>query len=218
MRAALKERHPYETPIVLFLEASGGDQGTLTTALRRNKARDRPAVKTGAKAPAQVRLDVETSQSAGSTARARTRNRRRLWRYGRSLGTARGRTRPACARSPPCRASAPGVAGLVPVHVEHRLPIGVAREQGGMVGDVGNERAACRCRTTRRRRCGPACGRAPRPPSRRAASSWPASYRLTSFAIGPKTRRTFWKLPFMPSGAWVIRPSSIQNAHSAQAP
>jgi periplasmic divalent cation tolerance protein len=29
VRAALKERHPYETPIVLFLEASGGDQGTL---------------------------------------------------------------------------------------------------------------------------------------------------------------------------------------------
>ena len=26
---ALKERHPYETPIVLFLEVSGGDQGTL---------------------------------------------------------------------------------------------------------------------------------------------------------------------------------------------
>ena len=29
VRAALKERHPYETPIVLFLEASGGDQATL---------------------------------------------------------------------------------------------------------------------------------------------------------------------------------------------
>ncbi len=29
VRAALKERHPYETPIVLFLEVSGGDQGTL---------------------------------------------------------------------------------------------------------------------------------------------------------------------------------------------
>ena len=27
--AALKARHPYETPIVLFLEVSGGDQGTL---------------------------------------------------------------------------------------------------------------------------------------------------------------------------------------------
>jgi periplasmic divalent cation tolerance protein len=29
VRAALKERHPYETPIVLFLDVSGGDQGTL---------------------------------------------------------------------------------------------------------------------------------------------------------------------------------------------
>lgn len=29
VRAALKERHPYETPIVLFLEVSGGDQATL---------------------------------------------------------------------------------------------------------------------------------------------------------------------------------------------
>src|SRR5690349_16764053 len=29
VRAALKERHPYETPIVLFLEVSGGDQDTL---------------------------------------------------------------------------------------------------------------------------------------------------------------------------------------------
>ena len=29
VRAALKERHPYETPIVLFIEVSGGDQGTL---------------------------------------------------------------------------------------------------------------------------------------------------------------------------------------------
>jgi periplasmic divalent cation tolerance protein len=29
VRAALKERHPYETPIILFLDVSGGDQGTL---------------------------------------------------------------------------------------------------------------------------------------------------------------------------------------------
>ena len=29
VRAALKERHPYETPIILFLHVSGGDQGTL---------------------------------------------------------------------------------------------------------------------------------------------------------------------------------------------
>ena len=27
--AALKERHPYETPIILFLEPSGGDEATL---------------------------------------------------------------------------------------------------------------------------------------------------------------------------------------------
>jgi periplasmic divalent cation tolerance protein len=29
LRAALKERHPYETPIILFIEPSGGDADTL---------------------------------------------------------------------------------------------------------------------------------------------------------------------------------------------
>ena len=29
VRAALKARHPYETPIVLFIPVSGGDAGTL---------------------------------------------------------------------------------------------------------------------------------------------------------------------------------------------
>ncbi|MDQ4134641.1 MAG: divalent-cation tolerance protein CutA [Pseudomonadota bacterium] len=29
VRAALKERHPYETPIILFLEPTGGDADTL---------------------------------------------------------------------------------------------------------------------------------------------------------------------------------------------
>jgi periplasmic divalent cation tolerance protein len=29
VRAALKERHPYETPIVLFIPTAGGDRGTL---------------------------------------------------------------------------------------------------------------------------------------------------------------------------------------------
>jgi periplasmic divalent cation tolerance protein len=29
VRAALKARHPYETPIILFLDVAGGDQGTL---------------------------------------------------------------------------------------------------------------------------------------------------------------------------------------------
>jgi periplasmic divalent cation tolerance protein len=29
VRAALKARHPYETPIILFLDVSGGDQATL---------------------------------------------------------------------------------------------------------------------------------------------------------------------------------------------
>ena len=29
VRAALKERHPYETPIVLFIPVTGGDAGTL---------------------------------------------------------------------------------------------------------------------------------------------------------------------------------------------
>jgi len=35
VRAALKERHPYETPIVLFIEVSGGDQGTLDWLMAR---------------------------------------------------------------------------------------------------------------------------------------------------------------------------------------
>jgi periplasmic divalent cation tolerance protein len=29
VRAALKERHPYETPIILFIEPTGGDEATL---------------------------------------------------------------------------------------------------------------------------------------------------------------------------------------------
>lgn len=29
VRAVLKERHPYETPVILFLEPAGGDAGTL---------------------------------------------------------------------------------------------------------------------------------------------------------------------------------------------
>jgi len=33
VRAALKERHPYETPIVLFLEVAGGDQSTVAWLL-----------------------------------------------------------------------------------------------------------------------------------------------------------------------------------------
>lgn len=33
VRAALKERHPYETPVILFLEAAGGDGGTLAWLL-----------------------------------------------------------------------------------------------------------------------------------------------------------------------------------------
>ena len=38
VRAALKERHPYETPIMLFLEASGGDQATLDWLLAETGA------------------------------------------------------------------------------------------------------------------------------------------------------------------------------------
>jgi periplasmic divalent cation tolerance protein len=30
LAAALKERHPYETPIILFIEPSGGDEATLS--------------------------------------------------------------------------------------------------------------------------------------------------------------------------------------------
>ncbi len=30
VRAALKERHPYETPIILFLDVSGGDADTIS--------------------------------------------------------------------------------------------------------------------------------------------------------------------------------------------
>lgn len=37
VRTALKERHPYETPIVLFLEASGGDRGTLDWLLAETR-------------------------------------------------------------------------------------------------------------------------------------------------------------------------------------
>src|SRR5215210_1829774 len=37
VRAALKERHPYETPIVLFLEVSGGDRDTLDWLLVESK-------------------------------------------------------------------------------------------------------------------------------------------------------------------------------------
>ena len=29
VRASLKERHPYETPIILFLETAGGDEATV---------------------------------------------------------------------------------------------------------------------------------------------------------------------------------------------
>jgi periplasmic divalent cation tolerance protein len=33
VRRALKARHPYETPIILFLEVSGGDEATLAWLL-----------------------------------------------------------------------------------------------------------------------------------------------------------------------------------------
>lgn len=38
VRAALKARHPYETPIVLFLEVSGGDQATLDWLFAETRA------------------------------------------------------------------------------------------------------------------------------------------------------------------------------------
>src|SRR5829696_1763136 len=37
-----------------------------------------------------------------------------------------------------------GVVRLVSIHVEHRLPIGVAREQGRMVGNIGNDEQLAR--------------------------------------------------------------------------
>ena len=38
VRAALKERHPYETPIILFLETAGADEGTLDWLLNETQA------------------------------------------------------------------------------------------------------------------------------------------------------------------------------------
>ena len=38
---ALKARHPYETPIILFLEVSGGDPATLAWLLAETGAEDR---------------------------------------------------------------------------------------------------------------------------------------------------------------------------------
>ena len=38
VRAALKERHPYETPIVLFIPVGGGDAGTLEWLLSETGA------------------------------------------------------------------------------------------------------------------------------------------------------------------------------------
>jgi periplasmic divalent cation tolerance protein len=38
--AALKARHPYETPIILFLEVAGGDPATLEWLLRETGADD----------------------------------------------------------------------------------------------------------------------------------------------------------------------------------
>ena len=38
VRAALKARHPYETPIVLFLEVSGGDPDTLAWLMAETSA------------------------------------------------------------------------------------------------------------------------------------------------------------------------------------
>ena len=38
VRAALKKRHPYETPIVLFLEVSGGDRDTLDWLINETNA------------------------------------------------------------------------------------------------------------------------------------------------------------------------------------
>ncbi len=38
VQGALKQRHPYETPIILFIEPTGGDEGTLTWLLAETKA------------------------------------------------------------------------------------------------------------------------------------------------------------------------------------
>jgi periplasmic divalent cation tolerance protein len=38
VRATLKARHPYETPIILFLEPTGGDEDTLAWLLRETGA------------------------------------------------------------------------------------------------------------------------------------------------------------------------------------
>ena len=38
VREALKARHPYETPIILFLEVSGGDQATIDWLLGETRA------------------------------------------------------------------------------------------------------------------------------------------------------------------------------------
>ncbi len=38
VRVALKQRHPYETPIILFIEPTGGDEGTLAWLLAETKA------------------------------------------------------------------------------------------------------------------------------------------------------------------------------------
>jgi periplasmic divalent cation tolerance protein len=38
VRAALKARHPYETPIVLFIPVAGGDEGTLEWLLSETSA------------------------------------------------------------------------------------------------------------------------------------------------------------------------------------
>jgi periplasmic divalent cation tolerance protein len=38
--AALKARHPYETPIILFLDVAGGDPATLAWLLRETGAGD----------------------------------------------------------------------------------------------------------------------------------------------------------------------------------
>jgi len=37
VRAALKERHPYETPVVLFLDVSGGDPDTIAWLMGETK-------------------------------------------------------------------------------------------------------------------------------------------------------------------------------------
>jgi periplasmic divalent cation tolerance protein len=38
LRAALKDRHPYETPIILFLETAGGDADTVAWLLGETTA------------------------------------------------------------------------------------------------------------------------------------------------------------------------------------